>query len=100
MSYPRHLVTGFISIAFFNFVLQWPLGSLSVLQLLFFRSCRNLLFSNVIVKTFAEASCCVFFKLALACSVSNSSWLLHFPVSYHIVYDWVQIGSMSSIKRK
>ena len=43
-SYTQHLVSGFIFIVFFNFILQWPLGSLSVLQLLFFRSCRNLLF--------------------------------------------------------
>ena len=43
-SYTQHLVSGFIFIVFFNFIVQWPLGSLSVLQLLFFRSCRNLLF--------------------------------------------------------
>ena len=30
-NYPQHLVSGFIFIVFFNFVLQWPLGSLSVL---------------------------------------------------------------------
>ena len=29
--YPQHLVSGFVFIAFFNFVLQWPLGSFSVL---------------------------------------------------------------------
>ena len=29
--YPQHLVSGFIFIVFFHFVLQWPLGSLTVL---------------------------------------------------------------------
>ena len=30
-NYPQHLVSGFIFIVFFNFVLQWLLGSLSML---------------------------------------------------------------------
>ena len=42
-NYPQHLVSGFIFIIFVNFVLQWLLGSLSMLLLLLFRSCRNLL---------------------------------------------------------
>ena len=29
--YPQHLASSFVFIVFFNFVLQWPLGSLSVL---------------------------------------------------------------------
>ena len=29
--YPQHLVSGFVFIVFFNFVLRWPLRSLSVL---------------------------------------------------------------------
>ena len=30
-NYPQHLVSGFIFIVFVNFVLQWLLGSLSML---------------------------------------------------------------------
>ena len=36
--YPQHLLSSLDFIFFFNFVLHWLLGSLSVLQLLFFRS--------------------------------------------------------------
>ena len=42
--YPQHLVSGFIFIVFFHFVFQWPLRSLSVLLLFFFRSLREFTF--------------------------------------------------------
>lgn len=43
--YPQHLVSGFIFIVFFNFILQWPLGIYFFLHY---------------SKTFAEASFCCF----------------------------------------
>ena len=55
--YPQHLVSGFVFIVFFNFVLQWPLSSFFLYcNYYFFALCRNLLFWPVNSKTFAETS--------------------------------------------